>query len=69
MSTAVAVTTIVTGTLVKLALIGAVLKLLLAAVPRLSMSNPRQPRQEGPKPDAEAAPAEAPVALPKVVAM
>ncbi len=46
MSAAVAVTTIIAGTLVKLALIGATLRLLLAVAPRVSMSNPRQPKPD-----------------------
>ncbi len=48
MSAAVAVTTIVAGTLVKLALIGAVLRLLLAVAPRVTMSNPRQQNRTAP---------------------
>lgn len=67
MSTAVAITGIITGTLVKLAFIGAGLKLLLAAVPRLSMSNPRQVRQPDPKPDAQPTGTAGHPGLPKVV--
>lgn len=57
MSPAVAVTTIACGTLVKLALIIAGLRLLLAVAPRLSMGNPRQPAKNEPKNETGSAPA------------
>ena len=54
MNTAVTIVDDITGTVVKLAFIGAALKLLLVVAPRFSIGNPRAPQQPRNDPEAKA---------------